>query len=93
MAHFVSCSNTGDASHVAKLVFREVVRLHGLPTTIMSNRDVKLMSYFWKTLWRFCGTTLKFSIAVHPQIDGQNEVVNRSLGELLRCVVGEKQGA
>ena len=92
MTHFISYSKIDDASHVAKLVFRDVVRLYGLPTSIVSDRDVKFMSYFWKTLWRLCGTTLKFSTTFHPQIDGQTEVVNRSLGELLQCVVWEKQG-
>jgi len=92
MGHFIAYSKIAGASHVAKLVFREIVRLHGLPTSIVFDRDVKFMSYFWKTLWRLCGTTLKFSAALHPQTDGQIEVVNRSLGELLRCVVGEEQG-
>ena len=54
IAHFISCSKTEVASHVTKLVFREVVRPYGLPTVIVSNRDVKFMSYFWKTLWRLC---------------------------------------
>jgi len=92
MAHFLACSKTDDASNVAKLVFREIVRLHGLPITIVSDRKVKFMSYFWKTLWKLCGTTLIFSTAFHPQTDGQTEVVNRNLGDPLRCVIGEKQG-
>jgi len=91
MAHFISCSKTDDASRVDKLVFREVVRLHGLPTSIVFDRNVKFMSYFGKILLRSCGTTLKFSTAFHPQIDGQIRVVNRSLGDLLRCVVGENK--
>ena len=66
MAHFIACNKTDDASHVTKLVFREIVRLHGLPVSIVSNRDVKFMSYFCKTLWKLYGTTLKFFAAFHP---------------------------
>ena len=89
MAHFIPCSKTFDASRVAKLVFNEIVRLHGLPKTIVSDRDVKFTSYFWKTLWHQVGTKLQYSSAFHPQTDGQTEVVNRSLGNLLRTLVGE----
>ena len=89
MAHFLPCCKTSNAFKVAKLYFDEIFKLYGLPKTIVSDRDVHFMSYFWKTLWHLLGTKLKFSTAFHPQTNGQTEVVNRSLGNLLRCLVGE----
>lgn len=79
MAHFIPFHKTDDASNVADLYFREIVRLHGIPKTIVFDRDLKFLSYFWNTLWRKVDTKLLFSTSHHPQM----EVTNRTLGTLL----------
>jgi len=87
MAHFIACKNTSNATDVATLFFDNVVRLHGIPRTIVSDRDTKFVGHFWRTLWGKLGTKLLFSTSYHPQTDGQTEVTNRTLGALLRTVL------
>ena len=90
MAHFVPCRKTMDASHIATLYLKENFRLHGIPSTITSDRDTKFMSHLWQSLWATLGTKLQFNSAYHPQTDGQTEVIKKSLGNLLRSLVGDK---
>lgn len=89
MAHFVACKKTTDAVNVASLFFRDIYRLYGLPSSIVSDRDNRFLSHFWRSLWKILGTSWDMSTTYHPQADGQTEVTNRSLGNLLHCLVGD----
>lgn len=72
-AHFLPVKVTFTVDQYAELYVKEIVRLHGAPKTIVSDRDPKFTSKFWEGLQRAMGTRLKFSTAFHPQTDGQTE--------------------
>ena len=91
MAHYVATQTTVDAPTLAQLFFQQVVRYHGLPATIVSDRDTRFTSLFWRALWQQLGTQLAMSTAFHPQTDGQTERQNRTLEEMLRAYVSYRQ--
>jgi hypothetical protein len=87
IAYFIPHHKSDNASYVADLFFAEIVHLHGVPNTIVLNRDAKFLSHFWRTVWLTLGTKLLFSTTCHPQTDGQTEVVNRTLSTILWAIL------
>lgn len=92
-AHFFSITTKFTAIQIAELFFGEVFRLHGLPKTIISDRDSRFLSIFWGELFRLTGTELNHSTSYHPQTDGQTEIVNKWIEGYLRNYVAGNQKA
>lgn len=89
--HFIPFKVSYDASKVADLFSKEIIRYHGLPSTITLDWDICFMSNFWKNLWLKMGTTLQYRSLIispyHPQTDCQTKVVNRTSGNVLKTQV------
>jgi len=88
--HFIALAHPYTAETVAQAFFTDIVRLHGMPQSIVSDRDPVFTSAFWRELMRLMGTKLHMTTAFHPQSDGQTEAANRVIVMYLRCFTGDR---
>ena len=93
VAHFLPVRMTYTLDKLAEIYIQEIVRLHGVPISIVSDRDSRFTSKFWKSLQNALGTRLKFSTAFHPQTDGQSERTIQILEDMLRACILDFQGS
>ncbi|RVW85779.1 Transposon Ty3-G Gag-Pol polyprotein [Vitis vinifera] len=91
-AHFLPMRITDSVIVLSKLYVKEIVRLHGVPLSIVSDRDPRFTSQFWQSLQKALGTEIKLSSAFHPQTDGQSERVIQILEDMLRACVMDFKG-
>ena len=90
-AHFVPVHTTYHVGKYAEMYISQIVRLHGVPRTIISDRGPQFIAHFWEHLHQALGTKLIRSLAYHLQTSGQTELVNQILEDLLRaCVISSK---
>jgi len=83
--HFTSLSHPYTAAKVAQLFISNIFKLHGMPTSIISDRDPTFTNALWRELFRLQGTSRKMSTSYHHQTYGQAEIVNKCLDYYLRC--------
>ncbi|KAD5803435.1 hypothetical protein E3N88_14795 [Mikania micrantha] len=87
-AHFLPIKETDKLDKLTRIFLKEVVTRHGVPISIISDRDSRFTSHFWKSLHKALGTRLDMSTAYHPQTDGQSERTIQTLEDMLRaCVI------
>jgi transposase InsO family protein len=83
VAHFIAVRTDYRVEKLADLYIEHILRLHGAPASIVSDRGTQDVSKFWKSLHKDIGTRLDYSTAYHPQTDGQTERVNQILEDML----------
>jgi len=88
--HFIPLAHSYSAKSVAHVFFTDIVCLHGVPQSIVSDRDPVFTFIFWKELMRLTGIKLHMTIAFHPQSDGQTEATNKVIVMYLRCLTGDR---
>jgi transposase InsO family protein len=86
-AYFISVKVKYSLEKLTELYLHEIVRLHGVPKSIVSDRDPHFTSRFWMNLYKALGTKLRFSTAYHPQTDGQSKRTIQTLEDMLRACV------
>ena len=84
--HFVPLTKLPSASDTAQLLITHVVRLHGIPRDIVSDRGPQFTARFWRAFCTLLGTSVSLSSGLHPQSNGQTERANQSLETFLRCL-------
>ena len=89
MVHLAPCSKTINATDTGKLLWNTVVKLHGVPRVIYSDRGSQFIASSWQELWRLMGTKLAFSTAYHPQTQGVVERMNAVVSQTIRCIIHE----
>lgn len=89
-AHFIPLGHLYLASSVAHAFFDEIVRLHGIPSNIVSDRDPIFINNFWRDLFQLARVRLNLSSAFQSQPDGQSEVANKVISMYLRCLTGDR---
>lgn len=90
--HFLPIKVTYSLEQLANLYVREIVRLHGVPTSIIFNSNIRFMSTFWRNIQQSMGMKRKFSSAFHPQIDSQSEWTIQTLEDMLQACVMDFKG-
>ena len=91
-AHFLAVRMTFALERFCRLYIREIVRLHGVPVSIVSDRDLRFTAHFWKSFQKAIGTRLTMSTSFHPQADGQSERTIQILEDMLRACVLDHKG-
>jgi hypothetical protein len=91
MAHFTPCSKSITAEETAQLILDGIVRLHGLPEEIVSDKGPQFASKFWHRLFELLGVDIQLSSAFHLETNGQTQRTNQIFEQYLRCTVNYQQ--